>query len=147
MTKDAREFATVRWVQRRFRPARGSAPEGTTMRNLMGQLDGTVNPVPGGAEFDAAFWTTGPGWFAGGTVLVLRRGKLDRLRGNGFGVLGLVQSIGDLGASLVVGLLWAAVSPTVAFGYAAAWMAASLLASGLLWAPAGPTADTPDRVG
>jgi MFS family permease len=56
----------------------------------------------------------------------------DRLRGNGFGVLGLVQSVGDLGASLVAGLLWAAISPKVAFVYAACWMAASVLASGLL---------------
>jgi MFS family permease len=56
----------------------------------------------------------------------------DRLRGNGFGVLGLVQSFGDLGASLVAGLLWAAVSAQVAFGYAACWMVASVLASGLL---------------
>jgi MFS family permease len=56
----------------------------------------------------------------------------DRLRGNGFGVLGLVQSLGDLGATLVVGILWAAVSPTVAFGYAAIWMAGSVIASGLI---------------
>jgi MFS family permease len=61
----------------------------------------------------------------------------DRLRGNGFGVLGLVQSFGDLGATLVVGLLWAAVSPTVAFGYAALWMVASLVASWRL-APRAP---------
>lgn len=53
----------------------------------------------------------------------------DRLRGNGFGVLGLVQSFGDLVATLVVGVLWAAVSPTVAFLYAAGWMAASVVAS------------------
>jgi MFS family permease len=52
----------------------------------------------------------------------------DDLRGNGFGVLGLIQSIGDLGASLVVGLIWAAISPTLAFGYAATWMLASLAA-------------------
>lgn len=52
----------------------------------------------------------------------------DRLRGNGFGVLGLVQSMGDVGASVVVGLVWAAISPTLAFGYAAAWMVASLTA-------------------
>ena len=51
----------------------------------------------------------------------------DRLRGNGYGVLGLVQSLGDLGASLVAGLLWALVSPTVAFGYAAAWMVAAVI--------------------
>jgi MFS family permease len=56
----------------------------------------------------------------------------DRLRGNGYGVLGLVQSLGDLGASLVVGILWAAVSPTVAFTYAAAWMGASAASSILL---------------
>jgi MFS family permease len=42
----------------------------------------------------------------------------DRLRGSGYGVLGLVQSLGDLGASLVAGLIWALVSATAAFGYA-----------------------------
>jgi dye decolorizing peroxidase len=73
LSKDARDFATVRWVQRGFRPARGSAPAGTTMRNLMGQVDGTVNPAAGTPEFDAAVWATGPAWFTGGTVLVLRR--------------------------------------------------------------------------
>ncbi len=50
----------------------------------------------------------------------------DHLRGNGFGVLGLVQAVGDLGATLVAGLLWALVSPTVAFSNAAAWMLAAL---------------------
>ncbi|MCR6491564.1 MFS transporter [Cellulomonas sp. P24] len=52
----------------------------------------------------------------------------DHLRGNGYGVLGLVQSAGDLGASLVVGVIWATVAPGLAFGYAAAWMVASLVA-------------------
>lgn len=56
----------------------------------------------------------------------------DRLRGNGFGVLGLVQSFGDLGATLVAGVLWAAFSPTVAFLYAAAWMLASVTSSWLV---------------
>ena len=46
----------------------------------------------------------------------------DALRSNGFGVLGLVQSLGDLGASLVAGVVWALLSPSVAFGYLAAWM-------------------------
>jgi MFS family permease len=63
---------------------------------------------------------------------VVARGLPDRLRANGFGVLGLTQAFGDLGATLVAGLLWSLVSPTVAFGYAAAWMAASFLANGLL---------------
>jgi MFS family permease len=56
----------------------------------------------------------------------------DRLRGNGFGVLGLTQSIGDLGATVVAGLLWAAVSPTVAFLYAAGWMVVSVAAGRLI---------------
>lgn len=66
----------------------------------------------------------------------------ERLRSNGFGVLGLVQAIGDLGATLVAGVLWAVFSPTVAFVYAAAWMALSVLASGWLRPrTAGPIAD------
>lgn len=59
----------------------------------------------------------------------------EHLRGNGFGVLGLVQALGDLGATLVTGLLWALISPTVAFSYAVAWMLASLIASGALRTP------------
>lgn len=51
----------------------------------------------------------------------------DRLRGNGFGVLGLVQSFGDLGATLTAGLIWSVWSPTAAFSYAAIWMAASVI--------------------
>jgi MFS family permease len=53
----------------------------------------------------------------------------DRLRGNGYGVLGLTQSLGDLGATLAMSWLWAAFSPAIAFGYLALWMAASLLAT------------------
>jgi MFS family permease len=53
----------------------------------------------------------------------------DRLRGNGYGILGLVQSAGDLGATLVAGILWAAAGPGLAFAYAAAWMLASVLLS------------------
>lgn len=60
----------------------------------------------------------------------------DRLRGNGFGVLGLVQSFGDLGATLVAGVLWAVVSPAAAFGYAAAWMVAAAVLSFTLRATA-----------
>jgi MFS family permease len=59
----------------------------------------------------------------------------DRLRSNGFGVLGLTQAIGDLGSTVVAGVLWSLVSPAVAFGYAAAWMAASLATSPMLRAP------------
>ncbi|GAT68706.1 peroxidase [Planomonospora sphaerica] len=72
--KDARAFATVRWVQRGFRrPPHVQAP-GLTQRNVMGQLDGTVNPRPGTADFDRAVWISeGPDGMRGGTTLVLRR--------------------------------------------------------------------------
>jgi MFS family permease len=56
----------------------------------------------------------------------------DRLRGSGFGVLGAVQATGDLVATVVAGLLYTLVSPGVAFGYAAAWMAVAVVASGML---------------
>ena len=53
-------------------------------------------------------------------------------RSHAFGLLGLVQSIGDLGATVVAGLLWTLISPQVAFGYASAWMLLSLLSGRLL---------------
>ena len=39
-------------------------------------------------------------------------------RSNGLGVLGLTQALGDLGATVVAGLLWSLISPRVGFGYA-----------------------------
>ncbi|GAA4629417.1 MFS transporter [Actinoallomurus vinaceus] len=53
----------------------------------------------------------------------------DRLRGSGFGVLGAVQALGDLISTVVVGVLYTTVSPAAGFGYAAAWMLASVLAT------------------
>ena len=43
-------------------------------------------------------------------------------RGIGMGVLGTVNGIGDFGASVIVGLLWTAISPVVAFGFAVLMM-------------------------
>jgi MFS family permease len=45
-------------------------------------------------------------------------------RGTGFGVLQTVNGIGDFASSAVVGLLWALLSPLIAFTYAAALSAA-----------------------
>jgi MFS family permease len=56
----------------------------------------------------------------------------DRLRGSGFGVLGAVQATGDVVATVVAGVLYTVASPAVAFGYAAAWMAFAIIASGML---------------
>ncbi len=78
LVRDARTIATVRWRQPGFNPARGSEPAGTTPRNLMGQRDGTANPAPGSAELAAAVWDRdGPQWLRGGSMLVLRRIRMD----------------------------------------------------------------------
>ncbi|MEV4633986.1 Dyp-type peroxidase [Rhodococcus coprophilus] len=78
LTKNVRSLATVRWVQRGFRHAVGARPDGMTMRNLMGQVDGTVNPAPGGPDFDRQVWNQGdPEWLRGGTSLVFRRIRME----------------------------------------------------------------------
>ncbi len=48
------------------------------------------------------------------------------LRGSAFGLLATVQAIGNLAASAIAGLLYTLASPTVAFGYLAAWMVLAL---------------------
>lgn len=52
----------------------------------------------------------------------------EQLRGSAFGLLATVQSLGNFAASAIAGLLWTLVSPTAAFGYAAAWMLIALVA-------------------
>lgn len=74
IVKDARSFAKVRWTQRGFRRSAGTHAATLTQRNVMGQLDGTVNPSPGTPDFERAVWVSeGPPWLRGGTTLVLRR--------------------------------------------------------------------------
>lgn len=63
---------------------------------------------------------------------LVARSLPERLRGSGFGVLGGVQAAGDILATLVAGVLYTTVSPTLAFLYAAAWMLASLLSTSVL---------------
>lgn len=75
------DSGAVRWRQDGFRPARGSRAslqaDTGSMRNLMGQADGTVNPAPGSAEFDDRVWIGGDGPLAGGTQVVLRRIRMN----------------------------------------------------------------------
>ncbi len=53
----------------------------------------------------------------------------ERVRGTGYGALASVNGVGDLISSMLVGILWTAVSPLAGFGYAAA---TSLAAAALL---------------
>lgn len=78
--RDIGRFCEVAWVQQGFRQARGAAPSGTTMRNLMGQVDGTVNPEPGEEGFDSLIWLTnddGQPWLTDGSAFVLRRIRME----------------------------------------------------------------------
>lgn len=84
--RDLRSFANHAWTQQGFRQARGSEPEGTTMRNLMGQVDGTINPSPKEDDFSDLVWLGGAdgagltpdtAWLTGGSALVLRRIRME----------------------------------------------------------------------
>ncbi|MGV0794789.1 Dyp-type peroxidase [Mycolicibacterium sp. XJ1819] len=74
LLKNVRSMTRLRWRQSGFRTAHGADASGATMRNLMGQIDGTVN-LRDEAEFDRLVWDDGAEqqWFAGGTVLLVRR--------------------------------------------------------------------------
>ncbi len=69
-------LARVRWVQRGFRePHEGP---GVPMRNLLGQVDGTVQPDVAGVDADL-LWSgdAGPAWLRGGSSVVVRRIAMD----------------------------------------------------------------------
>lgn len=76
LVRDAATFAVPAWVQ--DGSWRGVDADGVavTGRNLFGQLDGTGNPS---ADLLAqTVWTADPpAWFAGGTMLVVRRIEMD----------------------------------------------------------------------
>lgn len=72
----AAPMATQRWVQRGFRePLMDSGSE--RMRNLMGQIDGTVNPSSREPEDEPLIWDDGSIWQANATALVVRRITMD----------------------------------------------------------------------
>ena len=52
----------------------------------------------------------------------------EHLRGSAFGLLAGVQSLGNLAASSIAGLLWTLLNPTWAFAYLTAWMLIALAA-------------------
>ncbi|GAA6524700.1 Dyp-type peroxidase [Intrasporangium sp. DVR] len=70
-------LAVQRWVQRGFREPLTATRPGMPFRNLLGQVDGTVQPATHGPD-DALIWlgageAPAPTGLAGGTSLVIRR--------------------------------------------------------------------------
>lgn len=115
LVRDARAFTTVRWTQRGFNPARGSEPDGTTPRNLFGQRDGSKNPPPGSVELDQTVWISdGPQWLVGGSMLVLRRIRMDLDTWDDFGRAGKEMAVArtlDTGAPVTGGTEFDDVDP------------------------------------
>lgn len=76
LLKNIRTFGSVCWVQQGFRRAYGSESQGQTMRNLFGQVDGTINPSTQDGSMESFVWGNheelSP-WEEGGASLVIRR--------------------------------------------------------------------------
>ncbi|MBK6886143.1 MAG: Dyp-type peroxidase [Tetrasphaera sp.] len=74
----AGELVTVQWIQRGFREPFSGIPSGVPMRNLFGQVDGTVQPDARGVDA-SLIWAgnEAPDWMRGGSSLVLRRIAMD----------------------------------------------------------------------
>ena len=76
LLKDLRSFGSIRWIQSGFRNTPGTKPRGTTMRNLFGQVDGTVNPSVEDGSMDRFVYGQADmlePWAPGGTSVVIRR--------------------------------------------------------------------------
>ncbi len=73
LIKAAGPLVTVAWVQRGFREA--FTEPGAPMRNLMGQVDGIVQPATHGPDDALLFCgpANSPDWLHGGSGLVIRR--------------------------------------------------------------------------
>jgi dye decolorizing peroxidase len=74
--KDADGAARVRWQMNGFNRAPGATAHPMTVRNLMGQVDGTGNPKPTDADFDKQIFVPAsgePAWMANGSYAVVRR--------------------------------------------------------------------------
>lgn len=65
----------------------------------------------------------------------------EDIRGSAFGVLAAIQSLGNLAASGIAGLIWTVMSPSAAFIYLVAWMVVSLILLALV--PRGERATEP----
>ncbi|MFC4034083.1 iron uptake transporter deferrochelatase/peroxidase subunit [Streptomyces polygonati] len=79
LQKAAQGTASVRWQMNGFNRTPGATERPMTVRNLMGQIDGTNNPKPTDADFDRKVFVpagggdSSPAWMADGSYAVVRR--------------------------------------------------------------------------
>ncbi|MYS24982.1 deferrochelatase/peroxidase EfeB [Streptomyces sp. SID4948] len=80
LQKAAHGTASVRWQMNGFNRTPGATARPMTVRNLMGQIDGTNNPKPTDPGFDQKVFVpaggsagSSPAWMAGGSYAVVRR--------------------------------------------------------------------------
>jgi dye decolorizing peroxidase len=80
LQKAALGTASVRWQMNGFNRTPGATASPMTVRNLMGQIDGTNNPKPADPGFDRTVFVpaggtpgSSPAWMAGGSYAVVRR--------------------------------------------------------------------------
>ncbi|WP_042430633.1 iron uptake transporter deferrochelatase/peroxidase subunit [Streptacidiphilus anmyonensis] len=77
LQRQAAPTATLRWQMNGFNRTPGATDQPRTMRNLMGQIDGTDNPKPDDKNFNATVFTPNASgakaWMNGGSYAVVRR--------------------------------------------------------------------------
>ncbi|NSC22634.1 deferrochelatase/peroxidase EfeB [Streptomyces albus subsp. chlorinus] len=76
LQREAAGTARVRWQMSGFNRSRGATERPRTVRNLMGQVDGTNNPRPDEKDFAERVFVASSGqpeWMAGGSYVVQRR--------------------------------------------------------------------------
>ncbi|WP_419996449.1 iron uptake transporter deferrochelatase/peroxidase subunit [Streptomyces boninensis] len=76
LQREAADTATLRWQMSGFNRTPGATAHPMSMRNLMGQVDGTNNPKPEDKDFAAKIFVPKdgtPAWMAGGSYAVVRR--------------------------------------------------------------------------
>jgi len=82
LQRQADGTARLRWQMNGFTRTPGATSRPMTMRNLIGQVDGTRNPKPSEADFPERIFVPGsgpkpgsasPAWMAGGSYAVVRR--------------------------------------------------------------------------
>ncbi|MGW8377834.1 iron uptake transporter deferrochelatase/peroxidase subunit [Streptomyces sp. ODS28] len=76
LQREAGDAARLRWQMNGFNRSPGATSHPMTVRNLMGQVDGSNNPKPSEKNFDQRIWVPSdgsPGWMANGSYAVVRR--------------------------------------------------------------------------